>query len=178
MAPAVCEASTQRTMPFSRVIAPTSSTGMMVPVTFDAWVMTTIRVFCRIRALMSAGSVSPACEHGAMLTSTPREWRCMRGRITELCSMPVVMTWSPALSMPRIEMLSASVAFLVNTIRRLSSTLKRVARSSLVSMSIRAASTDRLCPDLPGFAPTVLLKRAIASIMASGFGHEVAALSR
>jgi len=71
-----------------------------------------------------------------------------------------------------------SVAFLVKTIERGSPDPRSEAIISRVLKIMRAASTESLCPERPGFAPTFALKSAMDFIMAFGFGHEVAALSK
>ena len=75
-------------------------------------------------------------------------------------------------------MLSASVAFLVKTIRRASSIPKSSARVSLASRMIRAAARERRWPERPGLPPISSAYRTIATVVAAGFGQEVAALSK
>ncbi len=79
-----------------------------------------------------------------MVIATPRDSIVDKGLRTELCSMDVVITWSPFLRTPLIAIFSDSVQFFVKTIFMESSILKNSANNSLVSKIISALSTAML----------------------------------
>jgi hypothetical protein len=122
--------------------------------------------------------MSPAEEHLAMLNSMPSSSNARKGLITELCSMLEVTTWSPGFKNPRNIVFKPSVALRVKITVSGSSAPIIDAIVSRVLKIIRLASTESLWPERPGFAPTPLLKSIIACIITSGFGHDVAALSK
>ena len=82
----------------------------------------------------------------------PNFSRAFIGLITELCSILVVIIWSPAFTTPFIAKFNDSVALLVNTIFIGLSILNSLAIFSLVSYISLAAFIASLCPALPGFA--------------------------
>ena len=98
--PADWAASTQKATPRSLAISPTASTGITVPVTLDTCINTTRRVFPFRALLKSSGSTSPVEEAFTTVSSTPFRSKSLKGRMTELCSMLEVTTWSPGLSSP------------------------------------------------------------------------------
>lgn len=59
-----------------------------------------------------------------------------------------------------------------------SSAEKKDASASRALYTTLPASTDIVLPDLPGLAPVEVLKFIISASMISGFGQDVAALSR
>ena len=57
-------------------------------------------------------------------------------------------------------------------------TCRRLASASRASRTMRAAASDIRWPERPGFAPRKRIVRSTARSTLSGFGYEVAALSR
>jgi len=53
-----------------------------------------------------------------------------------------------------------------------------LAKENRALSKICAAEMENLCPDLPGLPPLFFMQSTIASYTDSGFGHEVAALSK
>ena len=144
---------TTRSASYRCAISASSSMGSNVPVTLEAWVATTARVFFLMQAAASSGSSSPAGEQGAMESSTPCPSRKRRGRITELCSMDVVTTWSPGFSRPRRTQLSASVAFFVKTMESGSGAPISCATSSLASIDYARRLDGKPVAGAAGVAP-------------------------
>ena len=62
--PAVCDASTTSSTPCCGTARPISAIGCTVPMTFDAWLTATTRVFGLMRARISSGSTKPAASKG------------------------------------------------------------------------------------------------------------------
>ena len=96
----------------------------------------------------------------------------------ELCSMLVVIRWSPGETMPLSAMLRAIVAFRVKITREGSAMLKRAATFSLTSKTALAARRDSVWPPRPGFPPRSLRASRVALCTASGFGKVLDALSK
>jgi hypothetical protein len=75
-------------------------------------------------------------------------------------------------------MLRASVAFFVKTICRGSSAPISAATASRASRTVRPAAMERRWPERPGDPPLSRRNLSIAALVVSGFGQEVAALSK
>ncbi len=151
--PAVCALSTIKSRLCSSAMAPISLTGIIVPVTLEACKTQIMRVLGWISRLMSSGSKLPSELHFAMLHSIPFRVRLSNGRAVALCSILVVITWSPGLRIPFNPVLRASVMFRQKAIRVLSGILNKDARASLVSNSMELeVIVFRLAP-LPGLPP-------------------------
>ena len=176
--PAVCAASTSISAPAACAPRAISAIGKIVPTTLLAWLMAMSRVPGVIARRIASRSSEPSRAHGTTITRTPARSSARRGRITALCSMLVVTTRSPGRTMPRSARLSACVAFSVKITRSGSRTWNSSAMASRASYTIRPASMDRRCPERPGLPPARSRKFDIARITASGFGNDVAALSR
>ncbi len=84
--------------------------------TLDASVTITALVSGVTSFKISSASISPSFK-GAYSTVTPLLFRYSSGRSTELCSATVVTTLSPFFRTPQRAMFSASVQFLVKTVR-------------------------------------------------------------
>ena len=112
--PADCAASTRNNVPFSRHKAPSFSRSLTLPVRFDAWVQTSALVSGRILAARTSRHILPFSSQGMMVRSTPSFSFRYKGRSTELCSIWVVITWSPGSSSPSIAIFRLSVAFMEN----------------------------------------------------------------
>jgi len=96
----------------------------------EAWVRAIRRVVGRTSASMACGSSTPWGEQCTTETATPCLSNARKGRMTELCSTELVMTWSPGRRMPASARLSASVALEPKTMRSGSSTPSSVATCS------------------------------------------------
>ena len=107
--PAVWAASRTKGMPRSRQIRPTAAASCTAPPTLEPWAMTRSFVLGRMRGMMSAGSIRPALSQGTRSNKTPCFAKSCRGRMTALCSMELTRQWSPALSHPRMAILSPAV---------------------------------------------------------------------
>ena len=111
--PALWAQSTMTNTPRSRHRAAACATGITVPQTLEAWVITSARVLGRNSPGSASRRREPSRSQGMQVTSTPccSSWR--RGRITALCSMEVVSTWSPGRSRPLSRMFMDAVTPLV-----------------------------------------------------------------
>ena len=110
--PADCEASTISGTPSSRQSAAISYMGSTKPKTFETWVQTTALapgIFS-----LNAATAASVLKRGEAATSILAPMRCS-GRVTALCSQPETTTRSPLLTRLNMAMLSACVAFMVNT---------------------------------------------------------------
>ena len=150
--PAVWEASTKYNILWDFAISDTDFISTNVPHTFDACVVTINLVFGLIASSKSFIFKNPSLSHCTIVFSMPNFSRAFIGLITELCSILVVIIWSPAFTTPFIAKFNDSVALLVNTIFIGLSILNSLAIFSLVSYISLAAFIASLCPALPGFA--------------------------
>ena len=113
--PAVWAVSTIKRSPWARQNSPASRRGRTVPQTLLAWVMTSALVLGLRQAVRAASGREPSVRHPARENSTPCWASWVSGRITALCSMEVVITWSPGFKNPFKMMFKLSVTFFVNT---------------------------------------------------------------
>ncbi|MPM12007.1 hypothetical protein SDC9_58358 [bioreactor metagenome] len=111
----------------------------IVPATFDACVVTINFVFSFIAFFISSGFKNPSLSHLTMVFSIPSFSKDFIGLITELCSILVVIIWSPFLTTPLIARFNESVALFVNTIVIGLSILNNFAIFSLASYISLAA---------------------------------------
>ncbi len=157
--PALCDPSTRYKMFFFLHSCPIFSTGIMVPVRFETWVVTTSLVLILMFASISSTSKLPSFAHWIIVFSIPYFSNSLIGRNTELCSIVVVITWSPGFKTPFIAWLSPSVALKVNITFIGSSRLNNCAINSLVSYITLAPSIAIAWLPLPGFAPYSVIAR-------------------
>ena len=96
---------------------PSSWMGIRVPQTLEAWVETRRRVSGRRRPSASSRQRVPSRRAGILSKEMPMLFfSCCRGRITALCSMELVRTWSPGRRKPLSIMFRELVMFGVNTV--------------------------------------------------------------
>jgi len=112
--PAPCDESTIKNTFFSLQILPTSAIFWIDPVTFEAWVNTTNFVSDVILDLKSETLINP--DSSASIISRfifNSSLQFIRGRKTELCSIEDVITWSPCLISPFINIFNEVVTLFV-----------------------------------------------------------------
>ena len=78
-------------MPAAAAIPAISAIGSTDPMTFEPWRVTMSRVFGRIASRIAAGSRVPSGRHGTTVRSIVSDSRWRSGRMTELCSMLLVI---------------------------------------------------------------------------------------
>ena len=107
--PALWAVSTTNKIPFSLQSFPTLWISNISPVTLDACVIAIILVSFVIACLISSTSGE------VIVKQTPCRSISYNGRRTLLCSINVVITWSPWFKLPLITVFKLSVIPLVNT---------------------------------------------------------------
>ena len=94
---------------------PISSSGQTAPNTLETWFRMNSSVPSP-SALLTSCTMRPGCQSG--VCSTAGSMPCSAsGRMTALCSKPLTATFIPGLASAWMAMLSACVAFCVNTTR-------------------------------------------------------------
>lgn len=182
--PAVWTVSSTKRAPCSRHSRLASAMGVTLPVTLDAWVSATTFVSGRNAEASSSSRNLPRSSIGTTVQVTPSLHSAWSGRSTELCSIAEVMTWSPGTRSPRSATLRASVTFLANATRPApgrprpaGGAPKSSATAPRARWRIRPASRDESCAPRPAL-PSPRSAPVTASMTASGFQYDVAALSR
>ena len=155
-----------------------SSRGILLPVTFEAAVTTINLVLDCMAFSMSHGFTMPSLSALTIECCTPYLSSALRGLRTELCSIDVVMAWSPFLRNPFKPMFKASVVFLVNTSLSPFLMPKSPATLRLAWYTSSPVLRDMACPDLPGLPQYFAIHSFMAAIISFGFGKDVAPLSR
>ena len=131
--PADCDASTIKCSPWRLQASPIRYRFSAVPVTLEACVHTIASVSGRIASSNASLEIVPSSPTGRIVSATPCCSFKYKGRNTELCSIAVVITWSPGCNIPLIAVFSASVAFDINATCSGPSPLKNSLIISLVS---------------------------------------------
>ena len=124
----------------------------MVPITFEPWFIIIAFVFFLIDFFISFIFKYPKELTGIIVVSILNFFNEYNGRKTELCSIIVVIAWSPGFKTPFIAIFNESVAFDVNIMFRGFSIFNNIESLSLQSNILLSHLIDKLWAPLPGLA--------------------------